>query len=115
MLAQKYRLRRSKDIARVYQRGRYSSGRDFTIKSLSNGYTETRIAIVVSRKVAKSAVVRNRIRRRISGQIEEAWKTVRPGYDIVITVREDISAIDTPILRDDLHKHLRRLELIKES
>ncbi len=115
MLAQKYRLRKSKDIARVYQRGRYSSGRDFTIKAINNGFSDTRLAIVVSRKVSKSAVVRNRIRRRVSGQIEEAWKTVRPGYDIVITVREDISALETGSLRNDLYKHLHRLDLTEES
>lgn len=115
MLARTYRLRSSKDISRVYQRGRYSSGRGFLVKAYKSNWPASRAAIVVSRKVAKSAVTRNTIRRRLSGQLEAAWETVQPGYDIVISVREDISALPSVELEAELLKHLKRLELINPN
>lgn len=116
MLARNYRLRSSKDIVRVYQRGRYSSGRGFVVKALKSNWPASRVAIVVSKKIAKSAVVRNSIRRRISGQIETQWATVRPGYDIVVSVREDVSTASAAQLQQELAKHFARLELTtKES
>lgn len=113
MLARTYRLRRSKDIVKVYQRGRYAGGHDFVVKAHKSNWPNSRLAIVVSRKISKSAVIRNRIRRRLSGLVEELWQTVRPGYDIVISVRSDISALPADKLRESLSEQLRRLGIIE--
>jgi ribonuclease P protein component len=115
VLARTYRLRRSKDIAKVYQRGRYSGGRAFVIKVLETHGPVTRAAIVVSKKVAKSAVVRNTIRRRISGQLEPLWQTVKPGQDIVISVRLDCSADSADQLKAELKQQLDRLGLLTKE
>ena len=115
MLARTYRLRRSKDISQVYKRGRYSNGRGFAVKALKSNWPTSRAVIVVSRKTAKSAVVRNAIRRRLSGQLEQAWATVQPGYDIVISVREDISTVPAGDLSRELLAQFKRLELIDKD
>jgi ribonuclease P protein component len=116
MLARIYRLRQTRDIAQVYRRGTYSGGRDFNVKTLATGWPNSRAVIVVSKKVAKSAVTRNLIRRRLSGQLEALWQTVRPGYDIVISVQVDISALPPGQLGTELTKHLSRLGVTdKES
>jgi ribonuclease P protein component len=115
MLARTYRLRRPKDIAKVYQRGRYASTAGFTVKALKTTWPSSRVAFVVSRKVSKSAVTRNTIRRRLSGQLEQVWETVRPGYDIVVSVRADLSAAPTEELLRSLLQQFKRLELITEE
>ena len=48
-----------------------------------------RCAIVVSKKVSKSAVVRNRIRRRIYEQVRLHGHMVPNNTDLVITVYSD--------------------------
>jgi ribonuclease P protein component len=48
-----------------------------------------RVAVVVSRKVSRSAVARNRIRRRIYAVVREAGTQVAPGTDLVFTVWND--------------------------
>ena len=90
MLASRYRLKQARDISRVFQRGRYVGGAQISLKALQTHRPETRAVVVVSKKVSKKAVVRNRLRRRVSGVLEEQWQTVAPGYDIVITVRQDL-------------------------
>ncbi|HEX4774474.1 MAG TPA: ribonuclease P protein component [Candidatus Saccharimonadales bacterium] len=45
-----------------------------------------RVAVVVSRKVSKSAVIRNRIRRRIYEAIRRQAASIAPGTDLIFTV-----------------------------
>lgn len=52
------------------------------------------MAVVVSRKVNKSAVVRNRIRRRIFEIVRTQPPAKLAGYDLVFTVFSDELATD---------------------
>ena len=73
----------------VYRRGTTVRGAFLSLKyaprQRGGGY---RAAVVVSKKVHKSAVVRNRIRRRIFELIRAEQATL-PSVDIVITVFSD--------------------------
>ena len=113
MLASQYRLKKSRDITRVLSRGVFKSVGELTAKFTKNGQEFSRVATVVSKKVSKRAVVRNTIRRRISGVLESKWGTVSGGYDIVIVVREDISAMAAPDLSKRVASLLERAEIIK--
>lgn len=59
-----------------------------------------RCAVVVSKKVSKSAVVRNRIRRRIYEQIRLHSQMVPADTDIVVTIYSDqVATIDRQSLQ----------------
>ncbi len=103
MLAKLNRLRNSRDIARVYKRGAYgSSSGVLSVKAAPSGRAHARLVVVVPKKVDKRAVIRNRIRRRILGIIGQNLATLRPGYDIVISVHRDVSELTTGVLSDHL-------------
>ncbi|HSH31165.1 MAG TPA: ribonuclease P protein component [Candidatus Saccharimonadales bacterium] len=112
MLARQYRLRQSRDINRVYARGRFGAGGQLQVKALKTRWPQSRVAIVVSRKVSKQAVVRNRIKRRLAAQLALAWETVPVGYDIVVSVREDVSQAPVASLRTQLEAGLAGSGLI---
>lgn len=58
-----------------------------SIKSVTNPHRlHARVAIVVSKKIYKAAVRRNRIRRRIFEIIRTNWQHINADHDIVITV-----------------------------
>ena len=115
MLASDYRLKKPRDIARVFKRGRFANAGALSIKYDRNGLDVSRLVIVVSKKVSKKATVRNRIRRRVSGILEERWQTVQTGYDIVITVREDVSDLAAPALNKLADTLLERAGLRSEG
>lgn len=46
----------------------------------------SRVAVVVGKKISKSAVKRNRIRRRIFEVLRREWSHIKPRQDIVLTV-----------------------------
>jgi len=91
MLRRNYRLRDRKSVARVYRQGKTARTGKLTMRYTQNHTDSTRLAVVVSKKVAKSAPLRNRIRRRLSETFRRKWDTIKPGYDIIISVH-DVSA-----------------------
>ncbi len=74
----------------VYQRGETVRGPLLALKFVRNSRRTTyRVAVVVSRKVHKSAVRRNRIRRRLYEIVRLLEPHITEPYDIVITVFSD--------------------------
>jgi ribonuclease P protein component len=84
-----HRLRSRHDFKRIFQRGNRINGKYFTLYYLENKQTTCRWAVVVSTKVSKRAVRRNRLRRRLNSLIRESQAGLRLGYDIVIVVKTD--------------------------
>jgi ribonuclease P protein component len=73
----------------------YGAGKSVRTGVLSLRYAENpkrssyRMAVVVSRKVSKSAVVRNRIRRRIYECVRKMSGNFARPYDLVFTVYDE--------------------------
>jgi ribonuclease P protein component len=86
MIARRYRFHGYNALNFVYKQGRTARSSICLLRYAANPRrTDCRIAVVVSKKVAKSAVQRNRIRRRIYAQIETGAGSL-PAYDLVFTV-----------------------------
>jgi ribonuclease P protein component len=109
MLARELRLRQATDIARVYKKGSYGGVSGvLSVKSLASGRPQSRVVIVISKKISKRAVVRNRLRRRISGELERRWETLKTGYDIVVTVHSDLSDLPSEALNRHITAGLQK-------
>lgn len=71
----------------VYKNGQVIRSRFITLKYISNpGRKHSRIAVVVSKKVIKSAVKRNRIRRRVYECIRLELDDFKKVYDVALIV-----------------------------
>lgn len=87
MIERSHRFHGYGSLRFVYQRGQTVRGPLSTLKFVRNDRRSTyRCAVVVSKKVSKSAVTRNRIRRRIYEIVRRHSPTITEPYDIVITV-----------------------------
>lgn len=84
MLSRKNRLAKKKEIELVFKNGRSSYGQTFGVKCLANKLTYNRFTIVVSNKVSKKAVVRNKIKRRLREVIKAELPRMVNGYDLII-------------------------------
>lgn len=104
MLAKIHRFHGYGSIKGVYQRGKNYRAPLMTLKvSTRNTNRPFRVAVVVSKKVSKSAVVRNRIRRRIYESVRTMPDKNLPGRDMVFTVHSDsLASIDDKKLKNDL-------------
>lgn len=93
MIARANRFHGYNSLRQVYTRGSVVRGQFTALKFLDNPKrTQYRAAVVVSRKVHKSAVVRNRIRRRIYELIRTNVSADGPTYDLVFVVYSDQAA-----------------------
>ena len=87
MLAQKYRFHGHGSLRFVYSKGQVSRTKYFICKTTQNKRrTEPRIAVVISKKVIKSAVKRNRVRRRLYETIRARLPDLIESSDIVFVV-----------------------------
>ena len=88
MLAQKNRFHGHASLKYVYRNGTVSRSRLFMVRAIVNQRRTThRCSVVVSKKVLKSAVGRNQIRRRVYHSIHAQLESLNDGpWDIVIGV-----------------------------
>ena len=86
MLNKKYRFHSRGGVRFVYQKGKTVRSPKMSLTVLDNDRGFTRFAIVVSKKVLKTAVGRNRIRRRIYEAIRVNFEDIPKKRDYIITV-----------------------------
>lgn len=94
----------------VYQKGQVVRGQLGSLKYIINRRRNTyRVAVVVSRKVHKSAVVRNRIRRRIYEVVRSKSGAIKAPYDLVFIVYSDqMATVPSSALRDAIIEKLEK-------
>jgi ribonuclease P protein component len=111
MLAKAFRFHGYGSLKYVYSRGNTVRARFLSMKYIANSRrSQSRLAVVVSKKITKKAPERNRMRRRIYEAVRLEWPHVKPGYDLVITVFDERIGIIHP---EDLAKLVR--DLLTES
>ena len=87
MLSFKNRFHGHGSLRYVYKNGQAVRGRLATLKHTPNPRRKTpRVAVVVSKKVYKRAVGRNRIRRRVYETVRRELPALDPQCDLVFIV-----------------------------
>lgn len=104
MLANNYRFHGHGSLRYVFQKGSPRRSRHLLVRFIKNPRrTHPRFSVVVSKKVYKSAVKRNRIRRRVYDIVRHSITNTTPSYDVVITVfSPDILTLEHSVLAEDL-------------
>ncbi len=108
MLPKSRRLRLTRDFERVFAIRGSAHGSLFKAKVGANSLKTTRFAVVVSSKVSKRAVVRNRIRRRVWSAILDIENQLPIGYDIIIMANPDAARADFSAIYREVHYLLHK-------
>lgn len=82
------RIRRKSDFARLYRDGGRIRGRYFHLVFRRNELGHSRLAVVASRKVG-SAVVRNRVKRRLRELFRRNKELLREPTDLIVIARPE--------------------------
>jgi len=107
MLSSIYRFHGHGSLRYVYKNGQAIRSHLITLKCTKNPRrTRPRVAVVVSKKVLKSAVGRNRIRRRVYEVVRELMPEISPKTDIVLLV---FSSEVVTLPHDELLKTIKQL------
>jgi ribonuclease P protein component len=118
MLRRHHRFHGYNSLNLVYRHGKTArnTGGDISTRYLLHTKRDTfRVAVVVSKKVSKSAVVRNRIRRRIFEQVRACAEQIKAPYDIVITVHsERVREMPIAELQELIHGQFAQAGIVKD-
>jgi ribonuclease P protein component len=115
MIPFKNRFHGHNSLRYVYKNGRAERSHFATVKSSPNpNRSQPRLAVVISKKVLKSAVRRNRIRRRIYEYVRVQFPRLNDNYDIVVIVSSsELLAMHQTELVEQLESLLEASELYK--
>lgn len=85
MISTLYRFHGHNSLRYVYSNGKAQRSQLFTLKYVPNSHRKNpRFSVVVSKKVIKSAVGRNRIRRRLYEYLRTNMDRLESVHDVVI-------------------------------
>lgn len=103
-------LRKGDQFDTAYQEGSLVQGTFFIVRWRANGLEEARWGFAVGKRMAKHAVVRNRLRR----QMREVAAAAPPlsGVDIVVTARGPALGRPFTVLSSALAKQLERVRQV---
>jgi len=88
MLANINRLRKTREIQKVFKIGKSAKSANFSIRYALNRLGVNRFAIVVGTKVDKRSTRRNAIKRLAREVIRKNIQTLPLSYDIVLTAHK---------------------------
>ena len=115
MISSVFRFHGHGSLRYVYANGKAIRSQFITIKSIRNDRRQKpRFSVVVSKKVYKSAVGRNRIRRRIYEYIRNNIDNLDAVYDVVVIVTSsEVKDLPYSELSEMLDQIFEKAELYK--
>jgi len=113
MLEKLFRISKNWEFQNIYRKGRGASSQFFSINFIPNKYDFSRFGIVVSKKVAKKAVTRNKLKRQVRELVFELSKKVSGHYDVIISTKVAGLDLDYQKLKKELEEIFIKARLIK--
>lgn len=115
MISFKYRFHGHGSLDFLFRKGDIKRNNFLTIKYLPNKLRKySRFSVIVSKKITKKAILRNRIRRRIYGIIRtEIIPKIKSTYDIAIIINSvDINKLNYLELEDKIINLFKQANLL---
>ncbi len=104
---------RNKEFDRAFKVGQSFYGQNLGLKAVDNNLPTVRLGILISTKVSKKAVVRNRFKRQIREVIQTELPQLKPGKDLVVIVFPQILDKKFEEIKKFIIFGLKRLNLYK--
>ncbi|MEK7092307.1 MAG: ribonuclease P protein component, partial [Patescibacteria group bacterium] len=106
---------KKKDFEIIFKKGIGFKNSLLALKVIKNNFGGNRFGFIVSQKVSKKAIVRNKVRRRLAEIIKVEFKNIKNGLNIVIISLPGIETKEFFEIRDALRKLLIKAGIINNS
>ncbi|MCX6789466.1 MAG: ribonuclease P protein component [Candidatus Gribaldobacteria bacterium] len=112
MLSKENRLKKKNDFARVMAGRGTVGGPWLVLRFTENQLPLSRAGFVCSKKTAKRAVDRNKIKRQLRESMRRIWPQIATGYDLVLIVRGPLIGKPFDEMQAVLEKLLKKARLL---
>ncbi len=99
-----------KDVVKVIKEGVSYHSPSFLLKMLKNPLKTTLFAVIVSKKVAKTAVSRNRNKRRVREAIKKQVEKIPQGYFYIVMLKKDLNGAVFRVIEEELEGLLNNIK-----
>jgi len=114
MLPKENRLKKKKDFERVFEEGKGFGDKFLFLKTMNNGLNQPRFGFVVSTKISKKAVVRNRLKRRLRESVKPKLGKIKKEADIVLVALKGIDSLGFKEIEVSVDKLLKKAEMLSD-
>lgn len=98
---------KKKDFDNVFKKGKTIANKLVFLKSLKNNLNNNQFGFIVSTKISKKAVIRNKIKRRLREIVRQT--DTKPGFDIIIIVKPEILNKDYQEIKNNVENLLKNI------
>ncbi|MDQ2973719.1 MAG: ribonuclease P protein component [bacterium] len=102
-------------LLRVFRKGRVIRNGITNLKFAPNSNGSKKVAVVVSKKVSKHAVVRNRIRRRVYEFIRLHENQLEPGDYVISVFDACLADCSSAVINKELSNLLLKAKVVKAT
>lgn len=114
MLPKKFRLHADNDIKRLVRGGKTFFLPQLTLKYQVNDQKALRLGFVVSTKVDKKAVIRNKVKRRMREALRAELDNIKNGNDLLFIAKKSCIDLNLVDLKKQIQFALKTTHLYKE-
>lgn len=108
------RLTKKKDFERVFEKGKSFKEDFLVLKIVPNDFQTSQFGFIISQKVSKKAVVRNKIRRELKELMRLKIDKIKKGIDGVFMVLPGLEKKDFWEIETVLNNLLKKAKLIRQ-
>ena len=92
-----------------------AAGPWLVLRFTENQLPLSRAGFVCSKKTAKRAVDRNRVKRQLRESMRRVWPQIAAGYDLVLIIRAPLMGKPFDEIQAALEKLLKKARLLKNN
>ena len=102
-------MRKGREFDSVYSQGTVFNGPLCVVRVVPNDLGVERYGFAVGKKLARSSVMRNRVRRRLREAVREVRREMEPrGLDLIVTAKARLLTVDDGEMVRELRRQLGR-------
>ena len=105
MLKKENRLSKRKDFEEIRKKGTVRQSPSFGLASLKKDDGERKIGFIISKKISKKAVERNRIKRLLAEIVRKNMEKIEKGSRMVFLVKQKILGKSQKELEEEFKKN----------
>lgn len=114
MLPKNNRITHRKDFEKIFKEGKGFFTKVMGIKFINNSLEESRFGIIISNKISKKAVIRNKLKRQIREIIHADLEKIKTGIDVSIICQPGIEKLEYEEIKAEIIKILQKIQVIEK-